>query len=65
MQPLKYEGLQLGKRFSHRIPLFTEMSIDQDTGLVTGVFNHYLRHYLLELTGEHTTAKLEAMLMQR
>ena len=65
MQPLKYEGLRLGKRFSHRIPLFTEMSIDQDSGLVTGVFNYYLRHYLLELAGQYTTPKLEAMLMQR
>lgn len=63
LQPLKYEGLRLGKRFSHRIPLFTEMSIDQDTGLVTGVFNHYLRQYLLELADEYTTPKLEALLM--
>ena len=65
MQPLKYEGLRLGKRFSHRIPLFTEMNIDQDTGLVTGVFNHYLKHYLLELADEYTTPKIEALLMQR
>ena len=65
VQPLKYEGLRLGKRFSHRIPLFTEMSIDQDTELVTGVFNYYLRNYLLDLSGEHTTATLEALLMRR
>ena len=61
MQPLKYEGLRLGKRFSHRIPLFTEMSIDQDTELVSGVFNHYLRDYLLDLSGKVTTAQLEAL----
>lgn len=65
MQPLKYEGLRLGKRFSHRIPLFTEMSIDQDTGLVTGVFNYYLKQYLLELADEYTTPKLEALLTHR
>lgn len=65
MQPLKHEGLRLGKRFSHRIPLFTEMSIDQDTGLVTGVFNDYLRQYLLYLTDEYTTPKLEALLIHR
>ena len=63
MQPLKYEGLRLGKRFSHRIPLFTEMSIDQDTELVTGVFNHYLRDYLLDLSGKYPTAQLESLLM--
>ncbi|MFD2717150.1 replication initiation protein [Hymenobacter monticola] len=65
MQPLKYEGLRLGKRFSHRIPMFTEMSIDQDTGLMTGVFNDYLRQYLLELADEYTAPKLEALLMHR
>lgn len=65
MQPLKHEGLRLGKRFSHRIPLFTEMGIDQDTGLVTGVFNDYLRHYLLDLADEYTIPKLEALLMHR
>ena len=64
-QTLKYETLRLGHRVSHHIPLFTEMSIDQDTGLVTGVFNYYLRNYLLDLSGEHTTATLEALLMRR
>jgi hypothetical protein len=64
-QPLKYETLRLGKRSSHYIPLFTDMSIDQDTGLVTGVFNDHLRHYLLDLADEYTTTKLEALLMHR
>lgn len=41
------------------------MSIDQDTELVTGVFNNYLRDYLLDLSGEYTTARLEALLMLR
>ncbi len=65
MQPLKYEGLRLGNRFSHRIPLFTELSIDQDTGLMTGVFNYYLRQYLLDLATEHTPAQLASLLMRR
>lgn len=61
-QPLKYENLRLGKRSSHYIPLFTDMSIDQDTGLVTGVFNYYLRQHLLDLADKYTTAELEARL---
>ena len=64
-QPIKYETLRLGKRHSQYIPLFTDMSIDQDTGLVTGVFNHYLKDYLLDLSGRYTTAQLEALLMLR
>lgn len=65
MQPLKYEGLRLGNRFSHRIPLFTELSIDQDTAVMTGVFNYYLRQHLLGLTTEYTPAQLESLLMRR
>ena len=65
MQPLKYEGLRLGKRFSHRIPLFTELSIDQDTGLVTGVFNDYLRQHLLDLAAEYAPAQLASLFMRR
>ena len=64
-QPIKYETLRLGHRVSRHIPLFTDMSIDQDTELVTGVFNYYLRNYLLDLSGEYTTATLEALLMRR
>ncbi len=65
MQPLKYEGLRLGRRFSHRIPLFTEMSIDQDTGLVTGVFNDYLSQFMLGLAAEYAPAQLESLFMRR
>ena len=65
MQPLKYEGLRLGNRFSHSIPLFTEMSIDQDPGLMTGVFNYYLRQHLLDLATEYTPAQLKSLLMRR
>ena len=65
MQPLKYEGLRSGNRFSHRIPLFTELSIDQDTGLMTGVFNYYLRQYLVGLAAEYTPAQLESLFMRR
>jgi len=64
MQPLKYEGLRLGNRFSHRIPLFTEMDIDQDTGLITGVFNDYLREQLLDLAAEYSPAQLESLFMR-
>lgn len=65
MQPLKYEGLRLGKRFSHRIPLFTELSIDQDSGLVTGVFNAYLSEQLLDLAAGYTPAQLESLFLLR
>ena len=65
MQPLKYEGLRLGNRFSHRIPLFTEMTIDQDTGLVAGVFNDYLRQFLSDMAAEYAHAQLESLLMRR
>lgn len=65
MQPLKYEGLRLGNRFSHRIPLFTEMSLDQDTGLVAGVFNDYLRQFLSDLAAEYAPTQLESLLMRR
>lgn len=64
-QPLKYETLRLGKRSSQYIPLFTDMSIDQDTGLVTGVFNLHLKPYLLELGGQYPPAQLESLLMLR
>ena len=65
MQPLKYEGFRLGKRFSHRIPLFTELNIDQDTGLVSGVFNDYLGQFLSDLAAGYAPAQLESLLMRR
>lgn len=62
-QPIKYMTLRLGKRHSQYIPLFTDMSIDQDTELITGVFNYYLKQHLLDLSGKLTTAELESLLM--
>ena len=64
-QALKYETLRMGKRHSQYIPLFTQMSIDQDTELVTGVFNLHLKEYLLDLSSRLTTAELESLLMRR
>ena len=64
-QPIKYETLRQGHRCSHYIPLFTEMNIDQDTELVTGMFNPYLREYLQELSGKVIAAELESLLMLR
>jgi hypothetical protein len=52
-------------RFSHRIPLFTEMGINQDTGLMTCVFNYYKRQYLLDRAAEYTPAQLESLFMRR
>ena len=50
---------------SQSIPLFTKTSMDQDTGLMTGVFDYSLRQFLLELVDECTISKLEALLMRR
>lgn len=65
MQPLKYETLRLGKRCSQYIPLFTEISLDQATGLITGVFNPHLKDYLMDLGRQYTTAKLEWLLVRQ
>lgn len=62
-QSLKYETLRMGKRHSQYIPLFTQMSIDQDTELVTGVFNLHLKEYLLDLSSKLTIDELESLLM--
>ena len=55
----------MGKRYSQYIPLFNEMSIDQDTELGTGVFDLHLKEYLLDLVNKCTTAELESLLMLR
>ena len=39
------------------------MSIDEDTELVTGVFNYYLKQYLLDLSGKLNIDELESLLM--
>ncbi|HEX8656649.1 MAG TPA: RepB family plasmid replication initiator protein [Hymenobacter sp.] len=65
VQLLKYETMRLGKRYSQYVPLFTEMSIDQDTELVTGVFNLHLKAYLLDLGSKLTTAELKSLLTMR
>ena len=62
-QPIKYETLRQGHRVSQCIPVFTDMSIDQDTELVTGVFNYYLKQYLLDLSSKLTIDELELLLM--
>ncbi|UPL51399.1 RepB family plasmid replication initiator protein [Hymenobacter sublimis] len=64
-QPIKYETLRLGKRHSQYIPIFTDLSIDQKTELITGVFNYYLKDYLLDLSSKLTIDELESLLMMR
>ena len=64
-QPIQYETLRQGARCRQYIPLFTELSLDQATEGVTGVFNPHLHEYLLALHRQSTTAQLEAFLMRR
>ena len=62
-QPIKYETLRQGHRVSQYIPVFTDMSIAEDTELITGVFNYYLKQYLLDLSNKLTIIELESLLM--
>ena len=41
------------------------MSIDEDTELIAGVFNYYLKQYLLDLSSKLTIVELKSLLMMR
>ncbi|GAB3637899.1 hypothetical protein GCM10027422_34890 [Hymenobacter arcticus] len=61
-QPLITQDKSKGKRRSDAIPLFTIITLDEGTSLVTGQFNPILREYLLGLAGKFTTVELESLL---
>jgi plasmid replication initiation protein len=61
-QPLITQGKSKGKRRSDAIPLFTIITLDEGTSLVTGQFNPILKEYLLGLAGKFTTVELESLL---
>jgi hypothetical protein len=61
-QPLITQGKSNGKRRSDAIPLFTIITLDEGTSLVTGQFNPILKEYLLGLAGKFTTVELELLL---
>jgi len=61
-QPLITQGKTNGKRRSDAIPLFTIITLDEGTSLITGQFNPILKEYLLGLAGKFTTVELELLL---
>jgi hypothetical protein len=61
-QPLITQDKRKGKRRSDAIPLFTIITLDEGTSLVTGQFNPILKEYLLGLAGKFTTVELESLL---
>jgi plasmid replication initiation protein len=61
-QPLITQDKNKGKRRSDAIPLFTIITLDEGTSLVTGQFNPILKEYLLGLAGKFTTVELESLL---
>jgi len=61
-QPLITHDKSKGKRRSDAIPLFTIITLDEGTSLVTGQFNPILKEYLLGLAGKFTTVELESLL---
>lgn len=61
-QPLITHDKSKGKRRSDAIPLFTIITLDEGTSLITGQFNPILKEYLLGLAGKFTTVELESLL---
>jgi hypothetical protein len=65
MQAIKFKTFLQGNSCSQYMLLFSTLSMDADTGLVTGKFNPDLKAYLLDLGAKFTTAELESLLMLR
>lgn len=65
MQAIDYKTFRQGSSRSHYLLLFSILSMDADTGLVTGKFNPDLKAYLLDLGDKFTTADLESLLRLR
>jgi hypothetical protein len=65
MQAIKFKTFRQANSCSQYMPLFSTLSVDADTGLVTGKFNPDLKSYLLDLGNKFTTTDLESLLMLR
>jgi hypothetical protein len=65
MQAIKFKTSQQGNSCTQYMLLFSTLSMDPDTGLVTGKFNSDLKAYLLDLGDKFTLDDLESLLMLR
>jgi hypothetical protein len=65
MQAIKFKTFRQGNSCSQYMLLFSTLSVDADTELVTGKFNPDLKAYLLDLGNKFTTTDLESLLMLR
>jgi hypothetical protein len=65
MQAIKFKTSPQEDSCTHYMLLFSTLSVDADTGLVTGKFNPDLKAYLLDLGNKFTTTDLELLLMLR
>ena len=65
MQAIKFKTSPQEDSCTHYMLLFSTLSVNADTGLVTGRFNPNLQTYLLDLGDKFTTTDLELLLMLR
>jgi plasmid replication initiation protein len=65
MQAIKFKTSPQEDSCTHYMLLFSTLSVNADTGLVTGRFNPDLKAYLLDLRDKFTSADLESLLMLR
>jgi hypothetical protein len=65
MQAIKFKTSPQEDSCTHYMLLLSTLSVNADTGLVTGKFNPDLKAYLLDLGDKFTTTDLESLLMLR
>ena len=65
MQAIKFKASPQEDSCTHYMLLLSTLSVNADTGLVTGRFNPDLKAYLLDLGDKFTTTDLESLLMLR
>jgi hypothetical protein len=65
MQAIKFQTSPQEDSCIHYLLLLSTLSVNADTGLVTGRFNSDLKAYLLDLGNKFTTTELESLLMLR
>jgi hypothetical protein len=65
MQAIKFKTFPKEDSCTHYMLLLSTLSVNADTGLVTGRFNSDLKAYLLDLRDKFTAADLELLLMLR
>jgi hypothetical protein len=65
MQAIKFKTSRQEDSCTHYMLLLSTLSVNADTGLVTGKFNPDLKAYLLDLGNKFTTGDLESLLMLR